>query len=80
MVINMFQSKYILLRELAGGAIYPIDADVNDKSCSNTTGVGGNLVNVLFENFNNLGRKPRATVLESLQDEIRGPAYSGVEG
>lgn len=76
----MFQGKYILLRNLAGGAIYPIDADITGETCTNHSGVTGVITNTLFNNFKNLERKPRALVLESLQEEIHDTSFASVEG
>ncbi|KAL0278882.1 UNVERIFIED_CONTAM: hypothetical protein PYX00_000564 [Menopon gallinae] len=73
------KAKYILLRELAGGAIYPIDADTGRDPCNDTSSEVGFLTNTLFKNIMSLDRKPRGLVLESLQQDIHDTSYSTVE-
>ncbi|KAK6623872.1 hypothetical protein RUM44_010728 [Polyplax serrata] len=73
------KGKYILLRELAGGAISPIDSDVNEEDCTKRPGNGGYLTGYLRSNFDDLGRKPRGLVLDSLQEDIHERAYSSIE-
>lgn len=42
--------------------------------------IGGSITNALFNNFRSLERKPRALVLESLQNEIHDTSFSTLEG
>lgn len=72
------KAKYILLRELAGGAVYPIDGDLDSENCAQTT--GGRISSALQFNFANLARKPRQVVLESLQEQIHDTAFFSQEG
>lgn len=72
------KAKYILLRELAGGAVFPIDSDTDSENCAHQP--GGRIASALQYNFANLARKPRQVVLESLQEQIHDTAFFSQEG
>ncbi|CAG2053515.1 unnamed protein product [Timema podura] len=80
------KGKYVLLRDLAGAAVFPVDDDDLEDSCApftsnKTTEEGGGvkgktrhlpwLVASLHDTFTHLARQSRQVVLENLQEQIK---------
>ncbi|KAJ4443027.1 hypothetical protein ANN_04677 [Periplaneta americana] len=69
------KSKYVILRDLAGAALYPVDAADWTGACAEENGTesGGppRLLRRLHHAFTTLARRSRGAVLETLQEDIR---------
>ncbi|XP_021929217.1 uncharacterized protein LOC110834409 [Zootermopsis nevadensis] len=68
------KSKYVLLRDLAGAALYPVDSADWSGTClveNSTDSKIPQLLHSLHHAFTSLARKSRGTLLETLQEDIR---------
>jgi hypothetical protein len=64
----------VLLRDLAGAALYPVDSADWSGSCLEENGTDSKaprLLHSLYHAFTSLTRKSRGALLETLQEDIR---------
>jgi hypothetical protein len=73
----------VLLRDLGGAALYPVDSADWSGSCleENTTdSKAPRLLHTLYHAFTSLARKSRGVLLETLQEDIRTSSLLTVTG
>ncbi|XP_033606360.1 uncharacterized protein LOC111861744 [Cryptotermes secundus] len=77
------KSKYVLLRDLGGAALYAVDSADWSGSCleeNSTRSRAPLLLHTLYHAFTSLARKSRGVLLETLQQDIRTSSLRTVSG
>jgi hypothetical protein len=73
----------VLLRDLGGAALYPVDSADWSGSCLEENGTDSRapqLLHILYNAFTSLARKSRGILLDTLQEDIRTSSLHTVSG